>query len=262
MMRKISLIIVIAAFLLAACSSQPATQALSETPTMPAVPTEQMPDAPAETAEAAAPTQEPTATPPAAETSAPTMEPAVNAAPAAGLAVFNIIPGESQLQYEVGEVFINDNNRFAVAIGVSPQVTGEILIDRTAPQNSTIGTILADISQFKSDSGRRDNAIRGRYLESGRYPTATFVPTSIEGLPDSYQDGKEIPLVITGDLTIREVTRPVTFDAVVRLDGDQLSGQATTTILMSDFGFGPISIGGILNTEDEAKVTLTFVARP
>jgi hypothetical protein len=31
---------------------------------------------------------------------------------------------------------------------------------------------------------------------------------------------------------------------------------------MSDFGFGPISILGMLNTEDDAKVTLTLVARP
>jgi hypothetical protein len=31
---------------------------------------------------------------------------------------------------------------------------------------------------------------------------------------------------------------------------------------MSDFGFGPIDIAGILKTEDEAKVTLNFVARP
>jgi hypothetical protein len=30
---------------------------------------------------------------------------------------------------------------------------------------------------------------------------------------------------------------------------------------MSDFGFGPISIGGILNTEDEVKVKFVFVAR-
>jgi polyisoprenoid-binding protein YceI len=90
----------------------------------------------------------------------------------------------------------------------------------------------------------------------------TFVPTSIEGLPDSYQEGQDLPLKITGDLTIREKTLPVTFDALVRLEGNQLTGQATTTILMSDFEFGPISIAGILKTEDEAKITLTIVARP
>jgi polyisoprenoid-binding protein YceI len=125
-----------------------------------------------------------------------------------------------------------------------------------------VGTIMADISQFKSDSSRRDNAIRQRYLESGRYPNVTFTPTQIEGLPQTYNEGQEIPLKISGDVTIRETTRPVVFDVLVKLEGDTLSGTANTTILMSDFGFGPIDILGMLKTEDQARLTLTLVARP
>lgn len=176
--------------------------------------------------------------------------------------IYKIIPGESQLTYEVGEVFIDQNNRFNVAVGVSPQITGEITIDLNAPQNSRLGVITADISQFKSDNSRRDNAIRNRFLESARYPTVTFVATQIEGLPQTYQEGQEIQLKIRGDLTVRDVTRSVTFEATVRLQGDTLSGQASTAILMSDFGFGPINLIGILKTEDQVKVTLQFVARP
>jgi polyisoprenoid-binding protein YceI len=125
-----------------------------------------------------------------------------------------------------------------------------------------MGVITADISQFQSDSSRRDNALRNRFIETARYPNVTFTAQSIEGLPTAYQDGEEISLKISGDLTIRDVTKPVTFDAKVKLQGDTLSGEAVTTILMSEFGFGPISIAGVLNTEDEAKVTLTFLARP
>lgn len=261
-MKKLQLLSVTFTFILAACSSNPAATTPSQTAesqtgsvevTSQPLKTDQV-----QPTETAAPTQEPAAKP--TETDA--TQPTAGQASASGPTVYNIIPGESQLQYEVGEVFINDNNRFAVAVGVTPQVTGEISINRSAPQNSTIGTITADISQFQSDSGRRDNAIRGRFLESERFPTVTFVPTQIEGLPEDYQDGQEVQLKISGDLTIRDVTRPVNFDATVRLDGDQLSGQATTIILMSDYQFGPISIAGILKTEDEAKVTLTFLARP
>jgi polyisoprenoid-binding protein YceI len=176
--------------------------------------------------------------------------------------VYHIVPGESQLKYEVGEVFLNQNNAFNMAVGVTPQVSGEIAVDLTNPQNSSLGPISADISQFTSDNGRRDNAIRGRYLESSRYPTVTFTSTEVQGLPAAYQEGQEVPLTIRGDLTIRDVTRPVEFTATVKLEGGNLVGTATTTILMSDFGFGPISIAGILNTEDEARVTLDFVARP
>jgi polyisoprenoid-binding protein YceI len=247
-MHKSLLFVITAALFLAACSSQPAPTARLTNPEPQA--------AEATSINPPAATSEPSAE--SAQEATATTQPA---APAA-VVVYKIVPGESSLQYEVGETFINENNRFAMAVGVTPQVSGEITIDHAAPQNSQIGTITADISQFKSDSTRRDNALRDRFIESSRYPNVTFVPTQVEGLPGEYQDGQEIPLEISGDLTIREVTRPVTFDAVVRLEGNQLTGQAVTTILMSDFQFGPISIGGILNTEDEAKVTLNLVARP
>lgn len=241
---------VLLAIVLAACA-----------PSAPAAPV--MP----EVAETSAPAAEPTAA--AAPTSAPaqptpTTE-AESAAPPAGagsVVTYKLVPGESTLQYEVGETFLDQNNRFNLAVGVSPQVSGEITLDSTNPQGAALGSFSADVSQFTSDSGRRDNAIRGRFLESSRYPTVTFTPSAIEGLPASYQEGQDVSFTISGDLTIREVTKPATFEVTARLEGGVLSGAAVTTILMSDFGFGPISIAGILNTEDQAKVTLNFVAKP
>jgi polyisoprenoid-binding protein YceI/predicted small lipoprotein YifL len=182
-------------------------------------------------------------------------------APENGLEVFNIVPEESEVKYEVGEVFIDQNNAFNLAVGVTSGVNGEILVDRANPANSVIKPISVDISQFTSDSQRRDNSIRERFLESSKYPAVEFTPQEIQGLPDSYQEGQTISFQVSGDLTIREVTKPVTFEVSLIGEGNQMTGVATTTILMSDFGFGPISILGILNTEDEVKVTFTFVAR-
>lgn len=146
-------------------------------------------------------------------------------------------------------------------MGVTQGISGEVTIDRSAPQNSSLGPVTVDISQLTSDQPRRDSTIRDRFLESARFPQAIFTPTSIEGLPATIQEGVDIPLRINGDLKIRAVTKPVTFDTVVQLQGDSLTGQATTQILMSDYGFGPISIAGIVNTEDQVKVTFDFVAR-
>lgn len=188
-------------------------------------------------------------------------EPAVGSA-AAGQVVYHIVPGESQVTYEVGEVFIREGNVFKVAVGVTKQVSGDITIDFDNPQNSTIGTITVDISQFTSDSTRRDNVIRESWLQSSLYPLATFQPTKIEGLPASGAAGVEYPLLITGDLTVRDVTKPVTFEARVRWENGTLFGTATATILMSDFGVGPIDIAGILKTNDEVLLKLSLVARP
>jgi polyisoprenoid-binding protein YceI len=175
--------------------------------------------------------------------------------------VFKIIPGESKVTYEVGETFLNQNNRFSTAIGITSQISGEVYANLQNPPASSLSTIEVDISQFESDSSRRDNAIRQRWLESARFPIARFVPTQIEGLPESYTEGQEYSFRVTGDLTVRDTTKPVTFEVRASLSNQTLTGSATTTILMSDFGVGPISIAGVLQTEDAVKVTLEFVAR-
>jgi polyisoprenoid-binding protein YceI len=181
--------------------------------------------------------------------------------PEGGMEVFVIVPGESKVSYEVGEVFLNQDNAFNLAVGVTSKVNGEINVDRNNPQNSTIGTIRVDVSQFTSDNQRRDNAIREGFLESAQFPIVEFTPKEIQGLPESYQEGQQLKFQVSGDLTIRDVTKPATFEVTFVGEGSTMTGEATTTILMSDFGFGPISIGGILNTEDEVKVKFEFIAR-
>jgi polyisoprenoid-binding protein YceI len=243
MKKKISLTILVVT-LLAGCSAPVSTPTTVSTAISSATPL------PLEN------TPVPTVVPPA---QAP---PTVVAVDSSGVIVYKIVPAESQVTYEVGETFINQSNRFNLAIGVTKQISGEITANKTEPAKSSIGPITVDVSQFTSDSNRRDSAIRGRWLESEKFPQAVFTPTKIDTLPSSYKEGQDYSFKVSGDLKVREVTKPVIFDVTARLTGDTLSGSAVTTIQMSDFGVGPISIGGMLNTEDKAKLTLQFVARP
>jgi len=198
-----------------------------------------------------------TTQPPAPALAEPTQ---FSAAPVAGQTVFKIIPGESTVSYEVGETFF-EQNRFDTAVGVTPAVNGEIRLDPADPRSASINEITIDISRFTSDSPRRDGALRDRFLLSSQFPTAVFQPVSIEGLPNAYEAGRQIRFKVTGDLTVRETTLPVTFDVIAALQQGLLSGTATSTIKMSDFGIGPISMA-VLRTEDDVKLTLKFVARP
>jgi polyisoprenoid-binding protein YceI len=179
-----------------------------------------------------------------------------------GTVVYEIVPEETTVTYEVGETLLNEGNVIKQAVGTTQGVTGEIPVDFDQPQSTKIGALTADVSSLTSDSSRRDSAIRDRFLESAQYPTVTFVPTSVVGLPETSDPGVDYPVTLHGDLTIRETTQPAVFEAVVRMEDNTIVGQATTTFLMSDFGFGPISIMGMLNTEDEVKITVDFVARP
>lgn len=172
---------------------------------------------------------------------------------------FVVMPGQSSVTYRVNETLFNEGNRLNTAVGTTTAVTGEIFIDRIIPANSRIAPITIDISQFKSDSDRRDNAIRRQWLESGKYPKAGFTTTAIKGLPEKYIDGQELQLQITGNLKIRDVSRPTTWAATARLDGKKLTVTGTTKIQMTDFGFDPPAII-FLRTENDVRLEFHFVA--
>lgn len=263
-MKRISTFLIALSMLLTACASaaapatSPAATAQPEATQAPAA-TAALPITGNDPATAyPAPGQAVTAAP--GEMAATAETTAAPGAPAAGKTVYQIDPGQSKVSYAVDEVFFRENNRLNTAVGVTQGISGTVMIDKNNPQNSQLGPFSVDISQFKSDSGQRDRAIRGRFLQSSQYPLVTFVATQIEGLPASLQEGTDYPFQVTGDLTIRQTTKPVTFDVTARLNGNTLSGQALTQILMSDFGFGPIDLFGMLKTNDEVKVTFDFVA--
>jgi polyisoprenoid-binding protein YceI len=180
-------------------------------------------------------------------------------APAAALERFVISPQESTVTYRVPETFF-ETNQFTIAVGTTHAVTGEILVDRAHPRNSKIGTITVDISTFQSDRPRRDRAIREKWLESAKYPIAQFTPMDITGLPATAVEGREMPIQIMGNLKIRTTVRPVAFSGSVTLQQNTLRGTARTTIRMTDFGFDPPSLLGILKAENTADLQLSFSA--
>ena len=182
-----------------------------------------------------------------------------NAADSSAAQVYKIDASQSEVRYEVGETFFNQNNRFNTAIGRTKGIAGEVLVNFAQPAQSQIGNIVIDVSQFTSDESRRDNFIRHTGLESATYPQATFKTTSITGLPDKVAVGDQLSLTITGDLTVKQTTRPVTWTMTLKVGDNQLTGSATTQIKMSDFGVGPLQLP-ILQTQDDVKLSFDFVA--
>lgn len=207
------------------------------------------------------PTAEPTAAPAAEEpTAEPTAAPAADtAAPVAGTRTFVIDPAQSSAQYAVEEIFFSDNRLFT-AVGVTNAVEGEFEVTTDGQPSGKVTRMRVDLRTLKSDSPRRDNAIRRQWLESDKYPYADFVSTDALNLPASYTEGEQVTFTLVGDMTVRDVTKPVEWTVVGTLQGDTVTGEATTTIKMSDFGFAAPDIGGVLKAEDEAALTVKFVA--
>ncbi|MBK8051294.1 MAG: YceI family protein [Anaerolineales bacterium] len=255
------------ALLLAACAAPaaPAAAPAGEGAAQEAAATEAEAAAPAaeattEAAEAAPADQEAPPVEPAAQAGEATPLPAEASAGASR--TFALSPDKTTAQYAVEEEFLGMPVPFVTAIGKTSAVEGQLTLN-FADGGVTFGDnqFTADLRTLTSDRPRRDNAIRDRWLESNQYPLATFVGTEVSDLPADADFGKDVTFKISGDMTIREVTKPQTWSMTAQLDGENLSGQAQTFLLMRDFGFEPPDIAGMLKVTDGVTVTLDFVAQ-
>ena len=164
------------------------------------------------------------------------------------------------MSYSVGEYFLNQGNRYAYAVGVTSVVSGEIVVDDDNPDASTVGVITVDISAFQSDKSRRDNAIRDRWLQSSKFPLAVFSPTELRGIPQSYTPGKVLNIEVEGNLLVRDVSRATVFAVNVSIEGERLTGKAVARVQMTDFGFEPPSVAGLIEAENDVDIIFEFVA--
>jgi polyisoprenoid-binding protein YceI len=80
-------------------------------------------------------------------------------------------------------------------------------------------------------------------------------------LPDEANVGDTLTLQITGDLKIREIVQPVTFEATVTADSEsQVTGLAQTTVQRADFELTIPQVEGVADVTEEVRLELQFVA--
>jgi polyisoprenoid-binding protein YceI len=67
---------------------------------------------------------------------------------------------------------------------------------------------------------------------------------------------------LSGALTVRGVTRPVTWQVDATFANSGLTGNATTSVQLTDFGMTPPRAGPVLSIEDQLNLQLDFTATP
>jgi polyisoprenoid-binding protein YceI len=214
---------------------------------------------------------------PAAVTSAPATAsaPATTSAPAApraGLQTFVIVPQESSASYHAHEEFfagalrrIGMNAGKLEAVGTTREIAGQFELDPGAPAaHAGNDTFTVKLNTLTSNRAKRDTYLR-EIRDDGpsfdKYPLATFKATAVDGTSASTAAGRSLRLTLTGDLTIREITKREAFDVNAQLAGDTLAGNATTHFLLSDFGIGPIDFYDTVTVADPIVIDVAFTAR-
>jgi polyisoprenoid-binding protein YceI len=222
----------------------------------PAEPIAEATSAPTATEMPVEPAAEATATPAPAAAPTATAEPQ---APAAASRVFEIIPAESEARFKINEVL---RGQPKLVIGVTTGVAGQLSVDPANPGATQVGEITVDAGTLATDDNNRNRAIRNFILQTGQYPSVTFTPTEITGMPASVAVGQPFSFQIAGDLTIRDVTGPVVWDVTVTPESEtRIKGLATTIIPRDDFNLAIPSVPFVASVEEQVALELDFVAQ-
>jgi polyisoprenoid-binding protein YceI len=198
---------------------------------------------------AAAPTQ---AQPPADSGGATPAE----AAP--GMLSFVIVPGESEARFIIDEVLAGSPN---TVVGTTQEIEGQLSVDPQDPAGASISTITIGAGSLATDNNFRNRAISSFILQTGDYPTITFTPSAVAGLPAAAAVGDTLNFQVTGDLTIRDITQAITFDVTVNVESEtRLSGTAKSTVNRADFDLKIPSVAQVANVSEQVQLELDFVA--
>lgn len=164
-------------------------------------------------------------------------------------ATYDITHVYSNVSFNITKFFFNEEGGFR-------QYSGKIVYDPDHPDRSHVQMIVQAESIDTRNEGR-DRALRSdNFFDAGRYPTLSFVSTSVAPRENGI-------LNVAGDLTIHGVTKhitiPVRFLGTKQMQGfgDFIGFDTEFTINRSEFGVnGGSSWSGILGNEVEIHLSI------
>ena len=165
---------------------------------------------------------------------------------AAEVQTWNIDPNHSAAQFSVRHMGIS------TVRGAFTKVKGAVAYDSADPSKSAIDATI-DATSVDTRVEARDKDLRSpNFFDVDKFPTITFKSKSVSA------DGSG-KLKVTGDLTIKGVTKEVVLDVdgpsspiKAQNGGERMGASATTKINRKDFGVN----GAAAAVGDEITITL------
>lgn len=174
--------------------------------------------------------------------------------------LFQIVSGESTARYEIDEILLGKDKR---VVGTTSEVAGQLIVNLADPRQSKVGVIRVNARTFKTDSGKRDRAVRNFVLDSGqdKWEFIEFTPSEVRQLPEKVQLGDELTFEILGDLKIRDSVKIVIFDATINLESDRLiRGTASTVVTREEFGLKIPNVPKVSWVDDNVTLVIDLIA--
>ena len=153
-------------------------------------------------------------------------------------------------------VFTYDHLGYSTTTGMFSGFEGEIMFDQENPANSSVTVSMPTKSMFTGWEKRDAHLMSDDFFGATDGDMVTFVSTGIELTGDD-------TAMITGDLTLNDVTKSVVLDAKLNKAGEHPMAKkpwagftATTTIVRSEFNLGAFAPF----VSDEVAVSISLEA--
>ncbi len=197
----------------------------------------------------------------------PTPTPGVLTTPAANLdcsnvagvaTIYAVASEESEARYRVQEELAG-RGAFE-AVGATKAVIGSLYLGAQG-EPRPCSRFDVDLRTMRSDDARRDNYLYNNTLQTGTYPVATFVLSTVEGLGGPLSE-QETTFRLIGNFTVHGVTKLVSWDVTASRKGDAIVGRATTVFKMPEFAITPPKVGPVVFLDETVKLEIDLVLKP
>lgn len=160
----------------------------------------------------------------------------------------------SQVGYRIKEQIVL---RKLEAVGRTEAVTGSLNISQLEVNNVSIEV---DMKSVQSDNSQRDRQFRERIMDTNTYPKAFF---ELEGsilLSTEPEPGKTILESVTGNLTLRGVTKEVVFSVSGSFVNEEITITGQIPIEFSEWGIPNPSVPAVfIFTEPNGLLEFSLV---
>ena len=176
---------------------------------------------------------------------------------AQGALRFVLAPTGNAARYRVRERLVGQDLPND-AIGETKALTGAIAFGSDGKVIAQSSKFAVDAGTFVSDKDRRDGFVRGRLLDARQYPSIVLVPTSVRGFVLPLPGSGTRPFEMTGDLTVRGVTRQTAWKGSAQFQDGRVTGSAATAFTFDDIKMDQPRVPVVLSVADTIRLEIDF----
>ena len=139
-------------------------------------------------------------------------------------------------------------------------MTGTIIFNENGSVLSEASVLTVGVDGLTSDESRGEGFLRRSSIQTSRFPDATFSINGTEGLDGPLPSEGSVSFTLLGNMTIRDVTKPVTLVVEAQFTGDSITATASTVITFDQFEMSKLSLAFTLSVEGEIRLELDIQA--